>query len=58
MESVYEEEAINFIQSVWYSLAERIFNQIIEITELDKEREQALRSVVLRPNDFGVEIKK
>ena len=57
MNDLYKEEALNFIQSVWYSLAEKIFKEIIEITGLDKEREDALRTAVLRPNDFDIEIK-
>ena len=52
------EETIQFMQSVWYILAEKIFNQIVEITELDEERATALRNAVLRPNDFEIKIKK
>ena len=54
----YTEETIQFMQSVWYILAEKIFNQIVEITELDEERATALRNAVLRPNDFEIKIKK
>ncbi len=53
----YTEETIQFMQSVWYILAEKIFNDIVEITQLDEERATALRNVVLRPNDFEIKIK-
>ncbi len=54
----YTEETIQFMQSVWYILAEKIFNEIVEITQLDEERATALKNVVLRPNDFEIKIKK
>jgi hypothetical protein len=52
----YDKETQQFLQSAWYILAEKIFKQIIDITGLDKEREDALRSVVMRPNDFEIQI--
>ena len=50
----YDKETQQFLQSAWYILAEKIFKQIIDITGLDKEREDALRSAVMRPNDFEI----
>ena len=52
----YDKETQQFLQSAWYILAEKIFKQIIDLTGLDKEREDALRSVVMRPNDFEIHI--
>ncbi len=52
----YDKETQQFLQSAWYILAEKIFKQIIDITGLDKEREDALRSIVMRPNDFEIQI--
>jgi hypothetical protein len=51
---VTEEKAINVLENMWYILAEKIFNRVIEVTELDKARAAALRTVALRPNDFRV----
>jgi hypothetical protein len=50
----YDKETQQFLQSVWYILAEKIFKQIIDLTGLDKDREDALRSIVMRPNDFEI----
>jgi len=60
-EKIYEDydvETMQFLQSVWYILAEKIFNDVIEITQLDEERATALKNAVLRPNDFEIKIKK
>ena len=48
--------AENVIYEVWYTFAEKLFDRIVEVTELDEEQAEALRSIVLRPNDFIVEI--
>jgi hypothetical protein len=59
-EEIYEDydvETMQFLQSVWYILAEKIFNDVVEITQLDEERATALRNAVLRPNDFEIKIK-
>ena len=53
---IYDKETQHFLQSAWYILAEKIFKQIIELTGLDKDREDALRSIVMRPNDFEIRI--
>jgi hypothetical protein len=50
----YDKETQYFLQSAWYILSEKIFKQIIELTGLDKDREDALRSIVMRPNDFEI----
>lgn len=40
----------------WYAIAEEIFERVCQVTELDEEQKEALRSVALRPNDFQMEI--
>ncbi len=52
--SVTEEKATQILENMWYILAEKIFNRVIEVTDLDKARATALRTVALRPNDFRV----
>ena len=46
----------NILYELWFSVAETIFNRVCEVTELDDEQIEALRSVALRPNDFQVSI--
>lgn len=49
-----EKVAENIIYDIWYTIAQKIFNKVIEITELDDEQIEALRQVALRPNDFQI----
>ncbi len=44
------------LYELWYSVAETIFEKVCEVTELDSEQMEALRSVALRPNDFHIQI--
>jgi len=44
------------LYELWYSIAETIFEKVCEVTELDSEQIDALRSVALRPNDFHIQI--
>ena len=44
------------LYELWYSVAETIFEKVCEVTELDSEQIEALRSVALRPNDFHIQI--
>lgn len=48
--------AKNLIYELWFSYAERLLEQVIQITELKPEQADALRRVALRPNDFIVRI--
>jgi hypothetical protein len=48
--------AKNILYELWYSVAETIFQRVCEVTELNEEQREALRSVVLRPNDFQVRV--
>jgi len=46
----------NILYELWYSIAESIFKRVCEVTELEEEEIEALRTVALRPNDFQVDI--
>jgi hypothetical protein len=48
--------AENVIYEMWITFAERLFERIVEVTELSPEQADALRKVVLRPNDFHIQI--
>lgn len=48
--------AENVIYEVWYAFSEKLFQRIVEVTNLNEEQSEALRSVVLRPNDFVVQV--
>lgn len=48
--------AESVVYEVWYAFAEKLFARAVEVTELSEEQAEALRAVVLRPNDFVVEI--
>lgn len=54
MQTVTTEQAVSFLETVWYILAEKLFRRVVEVTELDPKRERALREISLRPNDFRV----
>ena len=49
-----EQMASTLLYEWWYTLAEKIFDRVCEVTELDDEQKEALRAVSLRPNDFHI----
>ncbi len=49
-----EEDTLRFLNTLWYTVAMRIVNKVIEVTDLDEERRDALRAAALRPMDFRV----
>lgn len=51
-----EQIAEHILYELWYAVAESIFKKVCDVTELNEEQIIALRSVVLRPNDFQVVI--
>jgi len=55
-QAVLEAIALNILYELWFSVAESIFKRVCEVTELNEEQIDALRSVALRPNDFQVVI--
>lgn len=56
MNSPLENIAQNIIYEVWFSVAESIFKRVCDVTNLNQEQIDALKSVALRPNDFQIEI--
>ena len=48
--------AESVVYEVWYAFAEKLFMRAVEVTGLSEEQTEALRAVVLRPNDFIVEV--
>ena len=55
-ETSTEQMANALLYEWWYSIAEVLFERVCEVTELDNEQKEALRTVALRPNDFHVEL--
>lgn len=51
-----EKKAELILYELWYSIAENIFQKVCDVTQLDEEQIQALRSVALRSNDFHIAI--
>ncbi len=49
-----DEDVERVISAVFYTVARKIVERVIEVTGLDEERAEALRKVYLRPNDFEV----
>lgn len=54
--SAVEAVAQTILYELWFSIAESIFERVCEVTELDEEQREALRTVALRPNDFQIQI--
>lgn len=52
----YEIDAERVLYDLWYEYAERLFKRVIEVCEIDAEREEVLRQLFLRPNDFIIQI--
>ena len=54
MEQHTTDQARQLLENLWYTVCENYFQRIVQVTGIDKEREQAVRAIVLRPNDFCV----
>ena len=48
--------AHTILYELWYSIAETLFQRTISVVELDAEQIEALRKVMLRPNDFQIHV--
>jgi hypothetical protein len=53
METITE----NVLYEFWITFAERLLQRVVEVTHLSPEQEEALRKVMLRPNDFIIYVK-
>jgi hypothetical protein len=51
-----KEDATKVLNSLWYTVAQRLVERIIMETDLDEERSAALRRSALRPMDFRLEL--
>lgn len=56
MDLPLENIAHNILYEMWFSVAEAIFKKVCEVTDLNQEQIDALKSVALRPNDFQIEV--
>lgn len=52
----FEKTAERLLYELWYEYATRLLERVVEVCELDKDQEQALRELFLRPNQFVVEM--
>jgi hypothetical protein len=48
--------AHTILYELWYSIAETLFQRTITVVDLDTEQVEALRKVMLRPNDFQIHV--
>ena len=48
--------AQTILYELWYSVAETLFERTLRVVELDAEQVEALRRVMLRPNDFQIHV--
>ncbi len=56
MDQYLYKNAENILYDVWYTVAEKIIQRVINVVELSDEQIEALKSVTLRPNDFQIQI--
>jgi hypothetical protein len=42
------------LSNLWYMIAQQLFDKVCKVTDLNKEQIEALRSIALRPMDFGI----
>ena len=47
-----EQEGLQMIEMMWYSIAIKIVSMAIEVYKLDEEQAAALKDVFLKPNDY------
>jgi hypothetical protein len=48
--------AENILYELWFTVAENIFKRVTDVVELTEEQHEALKSIILRPNDFHIQI--
>jgi hypothetical protein len=51
-----EKRAKDFLEILYYTICESYFQRIVQVTQLDKDLEKAVRMIVLRPGDFKVAV--
>jgi hypothetical protein len=53
---ISEQGAQDTLYEIWFHLSELIIEKIIKTTNLSEEQANALKLVMLRPNDFNIEL--
>jgi hypothetical protein len=48
--------AHTILYELWYSVAETLFQRVTQVVEMNEEQVEALRKVMLRPNDFQIHV--
>ena len=56
METATEEVTLRFLEGLWFRHGQRIIKIIVQHYNLSLEQEEALEEVLLKPNDWLVEV--
>jgi hypothetical protein len=56
MELASEADTQRFLQTVWYSWGARLVREIAKAYNLSAEQQEALETVLLKPNDWQLEV--
>jgi hypothetical protein len=56
METATEEVTLRFLEGLWFRHGQKIIKTIVQHYKLTSEQEEALEEVLLKPNDWTVEI--
>jgi hypothetical protein len=51
-----EEDTLRFVESLWFRHGQVVINRIIAIYKLNEDQREALEEILLRPNDWIVNI--
>jgi len=51
-----EEDTLRFLESLWFRHGQVVINRIIAIYKLNEDQREALEEILLRPNDWIVNI--
>ena len=54
--SATEAETLRFLEGLWFRHGQAIVKRIVEIYELSEDQKEALEEVLLRPNDWSINI--
>jgi len=57
METTYK-DTIRFIEKLWFLWGQKLLNEIAKEYHLSPEQKEALDAILLRPNDWIVQIKE
>jgi hypothetical protein len=57
MDLASEADTKRLLQTLWYSWGTRIVREIATAYNLSQEQKEALETVLLKPNDWQIEVK-